>query len=83
VLETFMLTVGAVIGIRGGMLIAEWVGADISITSTIPATLISTLLVAIAGALIGLGFAVGFQVPPRLLHWVTLLPGFTATTSFL
>ena len=83
VLETFMLTVGAVIGIRGGMLIAEWVGADISITSTIPATLISTLLVAIAGAFIGLGFAVGFQVPPRLLHWVTLLPGFTATTSFL
>lgn len=83
VLETFMLTVGAVIGIRGGMLIAEWVGADISITSTIPATLISTLLVAIAGALIGLGFAVGFQVPPRLLHWVTLLPGFTATASFL
>lgn len=82
-LETFMLTVGAVIGIRGGMLIAEWVGADISITSTIPATLISTLLVAIAGAFIGLGFAVGFQVPPRLLHWVTLLPGFTTTTSFL
>lgn len=81
-LETFVLTIGIVIGIRAGMLAADLMGADISITSALPATLVSVLVIAVASAVIGFGYSIGVQVPPRLLVWTTLISAATGTVSF-
>ena len=82
-LETFMLTIGLVIGIRAGLIFADAIGADISINSYLPATFLNGFVVAIAGCAMGLGYAVAVQVPPRLLIWVTALSTLGATLSFV
>lgn len=70
ILETIMLTVGVVAGVRGGMLLADRVGADISITGSLPVTLGSALMLTVSGAVMGLGYGVGTHVPVRCLGWI-------------
>ncbi len=82
-LQTFMLTVAAIIGVRGGILAAESIGADISITPYLPTTLLSMIVIAISGAGIGLGYSIGVQLPVRLMPWTTVLAGGTTTMAFL
>ena len=66
-LEALMLTVGLVAGVRGGMLLADLVGADISVSAALPLTLTTAVVVIISGLGMGLGYGVGTQVPARLL----------------
>src|SRR5690606_41279167 len=49
ILETLMLTVGLVVGVRGGMLFASTVGANISVSASIALTLPSVLVVLVSG----------------------------------
>nr|WP_245354709.1 threonine/serine exporter family protein [Brachybacterium sacelli] len=77
-LETLMLTVGIVAGVRGGMLLAEALGTDISVSAALPISLMTIAWVVIAGLGMGLGFGVGTHVPWRMLPWiaaVSLLSG--------
>lgn len=77
-LETVMLTVGIVAGVRGGMLLAEVLGTDISVSASIPISLLTVVWVIVAGLGMGLGFGVGSHVPWRMLPWiagVSLLSG--------
>ncbi|WP_114853726.1 threonine/serine exporter ThrE family protein [Brachybacterium sp. YJGR34] len=67
ILEALMLTVGLVAGVRGGLLLADVLGADISVTAAMPVTLTTVLAVIVAGLGMGLGYGVGTQVPGRLL----------------
>ncbi|MDN5820032.1 MAG: threonine/serine exporter family protein [Brachybacterium sp.] len=66
-LETLMLTVGLVAGVRGGLLLAEVVGADVSVSAAMPLTLTTSVVVVVSGMGMGLGYGVGTQVPARLL----------------
>ncbi|MFC0675807.1 threonine/serine ThrE exporter family protein [Brachybacterium hainanense] len=69
ILETIMLTVGVVIGVRAGMVLTDLMGADLSVTTAMPVTLTSALMVLVSGAVMGLGFGVATYVPLRLLGW--------------
>lgn len=69
ILETLMLTVGIVAGVRLGLLLADLTGVDVSVTASMPVSLASVLVLVVAGAVMGLGFGVGAQVPPRMLGW--------------
>ena len=71
-LEALMLTVGLVVGVRGGLLLADVSGADISVSAAIPLNLTTVVVVIISGLGMGLGYGVGTQVPIRLL-WVGAL----------
>jgi uncharacterized membrane protein YjjB (DUF3815 family) len=68
-----MLTVGIVVGVRAGLLIAEAVGADISVTASMPLSITTALVVLISGLGMGLGYGVGTQTPPRLLLGIALV----------
>ncbi|WP_422115383.1 threonine/serine ThrE exporter family protein [Brachybacterium sp. UNK5269] len=73
ILETLMLTVGIVAGVRGGIMLAEAIGADISVTAAMPVTLTTAVVVVISGLGMGLGYGVGTQVPWRLLPAAALI----------
>jgi len=66
-LETLMLTVGIVAGVRLGLLLADLVGADVSVSAGMPLTFTTAVVVVISGLGMGLGYGVGTQVPARLL----------------
>lgn len=83
ILETLMLTVGIVAGVRGGLLVADLVGVDVSISSATPVSLASVLVLVVAGAVMGLGFGVGAQVPMRMLAAVALVAAGSAGLSHL
>ena len=67
ILETLMLTVGIVAGVRAGLMLAVAIGADISVTAAMPLTLTTVVVVIISGLGMGLGYGVGTQTPARLL----------------
>lgn len=73
ILEALMLTVGLVAGVRGGLLLADVIGADISVSASIPLNLTTVLVVVISGLGMGLGYGVGTQVPARLLLTTALV----------
>ncbi|GAA1316452.1 protein of unknown function DUF1212 [Corynebacterium xerosis] len=83
ILETLMLTVGLVAGVRGGMLLAEAIGADISVSASIPISLITVLWVVVSGIGMGIGFGVGTQVPWKVLPWMALVALISALISHL
>ncbi|MBV7411606.1 threonine/serine exporter family protein [Dermabacteraceae bacterium TAE3-ERU27] len=83
VFETVMLTLGLVIGVQAGIMLADRVGSDISISAEVPVTLNSILVMTLAGAAIGFGFAVGCQVPARLLLACASLAAFGSLISSL
>ncbi|MGO1600177.1 MAG: threonine/serine ThrE exporter family protein [Brachybacterium sp.] len=73
ILETLMLTVGLVAGVRGGLLLAEMVGADVSVSAAMPLNFTTAVVVVISGLGMGLGYGVGTQVPARLLLFGALV----------
>ncbi len=81
ILETLMLTVGIVAGVRGGILLAEVLGADISVGASIPISLVTVVWVVVAGIGMGLGYGVGTQVQWRKLPWIALVAAFSAVIS--
>lgn len=70
ILETLMLTVGLVAGVRGGLLLADALGAEIAVSAALPVSLASVVVLAVSGAAIGLGYAVGCHVPASQLPWM-------------
>ena len=66
-LETLMLTVGIVAGVRLGLLLADLVGADVSVSASMSLNFTKAVVVVISGLGMGLGYGVGTQVPVRLL----------------
>jgi uncharacterized membrane protein YjjP (DUF1212 family) len=72
-LETIMLTIGIVVGVRAGLLIAAAVGADISVSASMPLSITTALVVLISGLGMGLGYGVGTQTPARLLLALALV----------
>src|SRR5690625_5816981 len=73
ILETLMLTVGVVAGVRGGLLLADIIGVDIAISAAMPVTPILVLVLIVSSAAAGLGYGIGTQVPPRMLLWISLV----------
>lgn len=82
-LEALMLTVGLVAGVRGGILLADVIGADISVTAAVSLTFNTTVVVVISGLGMGLGYGVGTQVPARLLLVSSLVAAGSGTVSYL
>lgn len=82
-LQTFMLTIAAIIGVRAGILAADAMGMVISVSPYLPTTLISTIVSAVGGAGIGLGYSIGVQLPGRLMPWTTLMACGTSLLAFL
>ncbi|MDO5662672.1 MAG: threonine/serine exporter family protein [Brachybacterium sp.] len=83
ILETLMLTVGLVIGVRAGLLVADLIGADIAVTYQMPITLASVAVIIIAGAVMGIGYAISVQVPARLLLWFSLVAAVSGVVSYV
>ncbi|MGY5766188.1 threonine/serine exporter family protein [Brachybacterium sp. DNPG3] len=83
ILETLMLTVGVVAGVRGGLLMADLIGVEVSVSASIPVTLTTVVMLAVAGVAMGLGFGVGTQVRPRLLIWSALIAAASSVISEL
>lgn len=83
ILETLMLTVGLVVGVRGGLLLADLVGVDIAVSAAMPVSLMTVVVLIVSGGAMGLGFGIGAQVPPRLLLWTGLVAAASAATSHL
>lgn len=81
ILETIMLTVGVVAGVRAGIILADRVGTDISVAGGVAVTLGSVVWIAVSGVLIGLGYGVGTYVPSRLLPWVAGVSAGSAVLS--
>jgi uncharacterized membrane protein YjjP (DUF1212 family) len=73
ILEALMLTVGLVAGVRGGLLVVDVVGADISVSASMPLSFTTVVVVLISGLGMGLGYGVGTQVPARLLLSASLI----------
>src|SRR5690606_38115071 len=82
-LETLMLTVGIVVGVRAGLLAADAIGADISVTASMPLSITTALVVLISGLGMGLGYGVGTQTPPRLLLMAALVAAGSGLVSHL
>lgn len=80
ILETIMLTIGIVVGVRGGLLAANLLGQDIAVSAALPVNLSSALMLGVSGAVLGIGLAVGQQAPDRLLMWAA---GISALSSVL
>ena len=83
ILEALMLTVGLVAGVRGGLLIADLIGADVSVSASLPLTLTTAVVVVISGLGMGLGYGVGTQVPARLLASAALVAAGSGIISHL
>lgn len=83
ILETLMLTVGLVVGVRGGMLFASTVGANISVSASMPISLTSVLVVLVSGLGMGLGYGVGTQTPARLLLTASLIAAGSGSLTHL
>lgn len=81
ILETLMLTVGVVAGVRGGLLLADSLGADIAVSASMPVSLITVLVLVVSGLAMGLGYGVGTQVPARLLAWAAVVAAGSTVTS--
>ena len=73
ILETLMLTVGIVAGVRGGLFLADLLQVNIAISASMPISLTTVLVVIVAGIGMGLGYGVGTHVRPRLLVWMALI----------
>src|SRR5699024_238333 len=73
ILETLMLTVGVVAGVRGGLLLADIIGVDIAISAAMHVTPILVLVLIVSSAAAGPGDGVGTQVPPWMLLWISLV----------
>src|SRR5699024_3637365 len=82
-LETLMLTVGLVAGVRGGLLLADMVGADVSVSAAMPLNFAKAVVVVISGLGMGLGYGVGTQVPARLLLTGSLVASGSGITAHL
>ncbi|WP_152351756.1 threonine/serine exporter family protein [Brachybacterium subflavum] len=83
ILETLMLTVGIVVGVRAGLLGAELLGLHISVEASAPVTLASLVAAAVSGAVMGLGFAVGTFTPARVLGWMAMVSSVSAVVVYL
>lgn len=83
ILETLMLTVGVVAGVRGGLLLAEAIGADIAVTAAMPVSLVTVLVLVVSSAAAGLGFGIGTHVPPRMLLWLAVVAAGSGTSAHL
>lgn len=83
ILETLMLTVGLVVGVRGGLLLADLIAVDIAVSATMPVSLITVLVMTVAGAAMGLGYGISAQVPPRVLAWIALVAAGSGTLAHL
>lgn len=81
ILETLMLTIGVVVGVRGGLLLAQAMDADISVSAAMPLTLASVLVLIVSGAVTGLGYAVTVQTPARLLAWCSGIAALSSVVS--
>lgn len=81
VLETIMLTVGLVFGVRGGILLADALGADISVSAAMPFSVVDIVALGVSGAAIGLGYAVGSQVPGSMLGWAAGIAALSSVVS--
>ena len=81
ILETLMLTIGIVVGVRGGLLAANLLGQDIAVSAALPVSLTSALVLGISGAVLGIGLAVGQQAPERLLLWAAGISALAAVAS--
>lgn len=76
--ETIMLTVGLIVGVRGGLLAADLLGADLSVSAPMSVSLSSVPVVLVSGALMGLGYAISVQTPPRSLAWCAVIAAVSA-----
>lgn len=83
ILETLMLTVGIVAGVRAGMLLADLIGADISVSASMPLSLTTVLVVIVSGVGMGLGYGVGTQVPWRVLPWISAVAAVSGLVAHL
>lgn len=83
ILETVMLTVGLVVGVRGGLLVADLFHADLAVSAALPVSLASVPVVIVSGALLGLGYAVSVQTPPRSLVWCAALTAVSSLATTL
>ncbi len=83
ILETLMLTVGIVAGVRAGLLLVEIVGAEVSVTAALPISLSTVLTLVVSGALMGLGYGVGTQVPLKQLVWTAAIAALASVTAQL
>lgn len=83
ILETFMLTIGLVIGVRAGILVAEMFRADISVSASMPVSLAGLLALVVSGLFLGLGYAISVQTPPRSLVWCALIAALASVTASL
>lgn len=81
ILETLMLTIGLIVGVRAGLLFADLVGADLSVSAPIAVSLTSVTVLIVAGALMGLGYAISVQTPPRSLVWCALLSAISSLAA--
>jgi uncharacterized membrane protein YjjP (DUF1212 family)/uncharacterized membrane protein YjjB (DUF3815 family) len=83
ILETLMLTVGLVAGVRGGLLAADLIGAEIAVSAAMPISLASVVVLAVSGAAMGLGYAIGTYAPARLLLGVAIISGTSSALAHL
>lgn len=84
ILETLMLTIGLVIGVRGGLLVADLLDADIAVSAAMPVSLTGVVTLLVSGLVLGLGFAISVQTPPRVLAWCSgIAAGSTVVGSVL
>ena len=83
VLETIMLTVGLVVGVRGGLLLADAVGVDIAVSAAMPVSLVSVVVLGVSGGAIGIGYAIGAQSPARHLVWMAAIALLSSVLSHL
>jgi uncharacterized membrane protein YjjP (DUF1212 family) len=82
ILETLMLTVGLVIGVRAGLMIAGLVGREMVLSDPLPVTLGNVLVLVVAGVLMGLGYGIGTNTPTRLLSWAAAIAAMSAGVAY-
>jgi uncharacterized membrane protein YjjP (DUF1212 family)/uncharacterized membrane protein YjjB (DUF3815 family) len=82
ILETLMLTVGLVVGVRAGLMLADVAGRQMVISDPLPLTLGNVLVLVVAGVFMGLGYGVGTQTPTRLLVWCAAVAAMSAGAAY-
>ncbi|MCL6422831.1 threonine/serine exporter family protein [Brachybacterium sp. JHP9] len=83
ILETLMLTIGIVAGVRGGLLLAHLTGQSIAVSAALPLSLASVLVLAVSGVVIGIGYGVGTYTPARLLIPMSMAAGTSAVVAHI